>query len=197
MAFVLISKLYRQMYANTGIATDSARVVARARSGRGCWRRRPGAVRRAADAGAAGPELERHGSGSAVPKFAVPQFRVRGQVAMSSSRLASRASSHVAADCALSGAPRPAGPTGPRSAGRRAWASPKALRRPRTWDVPAGKNVSWRVAVPGLGHSSPIVWGNQVCTASAISGKRQPGAEGRPLRRHRVGRRRRRRIAGW
>jgi hypothetical protein len=25
-AFVLISKLYRQMYANTGIATDSARV---------------------------------------------------------------------------------------------------------------------------------------------------------------------------
>jgi len=25
VAFVLISKLYRQMYANTGIATDSAR----------------------------------------------------------------------------------------------------------------------------------------------------------------------------
>ena len=27
VAFVLISKLYRQMYANTGIATDSARVA--------------------------------------------------------------------------------------------------------------------------------------------------------------------------
>jgi hypothetical protein len=26
VAFLLISKLYRQMYANTGIATDSARV---------------------------------------------------------------------------------------------------------------------------------------------------------------------------
>jgi hypothetical protein len=26
IAFVLLSKLYRQMYANTGIATDSARV---------------------------------------------------------------------------------------------------------------------------------------------------------------------------
>ena len=26
LAFVLLSKLYRQMYANTGIATDSARV---------------------------------------------------------------------------------------------------------------------------------------------------------------------------
>jgi hypothetical protein len=31
LAFVLISKLYRQMYANTGIATDSARVRRAAR----------------------------------------------------------------------------------------------------------------------------------------------------------------------
>ena len=42
LAFVLISKIYRQMYANTGIATDSARV---ARSNR--WARYLGlAVRR-------------------------------------------------------------------------------------------------------------------------------------------------------
>jgi hypothetical protein len=42
VAFMLISKLYRQMYANTGIATDSARV---ARSNR--WARYLGmAVRR-------------------------------------------------------------------------------------------------------------------------------------------------------
>ncbi len=27
LAFVLISRLYRQMYANTGIATDSARIA--------------------------------------------------------------------------------------------------------------------------------------------------------------------------
>ena len=31
IAFVMISKLYRQMYANTGIATDSARVNRSAR----------------------------------------------------------------------------------------------------------------------------------------------------------------------
>jgi hypothetical protein len=31
LAFVLISKLYRQMYANTGIATDSARQARSAR----------------------------------------------------------------------------------------------------------------------------------------------------------------------
>jgi radical SAM superfamily enzyme YgiQ (UPF0313 family) len=42
LAFVLISKLYRQMYANTGIATDSARVARSARRAR--WLAR--AVRR-------------------------------------------------------------------------------------------------------------------------------------------------------
>jgi hypothetical protein len=34
LAFLLISKLYRQMYANTGIATDSARVARSVRRAR-------------------------------------------------------------------------------------------------------------------------------------------------------------------
>jgi hypothetical protein len=34
LTFVLISKLYRQMYANTGIATDSARVARSAKRAR-------------------------------------------------------------------------------------------------------------------------------------------------------------------
>jgi hypothetical protein len=34
LAFVLISKLYRQMYGNTGIATDSARIQRSARRAR-------------------------------------------------------------------------------------------------------------------------------------------------------------------
>jgi hypothetical protein len=34
LAFVLISRLYRQMYANTGIATDSARVARSAKRAR-------------------------------------------------------------------------------------------------------------------------------------------------------------------
>ena len=38
-----------------------------------------------------------------------------------------------------------------------------------TWDVPGNKGVKWRVPVPGLAHSSPIVWGNQVCLATAVS----------------------------
>ncbi len=39
LAFLLISKLYRQMYANTGIATDSARVNRSARWAR--WMAKP------------------------------------------------------------------------------------------------------------------------------------------------------------
>ncbi|HXG88191.1 MAG TPA: PQQ-binding-like beta-propeller repeat protein [Vicinamibacterales bacterium] len=45
---------------------------------------------------------------------------------------------------------------------------------PTAWDVPAGKNVRWRVPVAGLAHSSPIIWGNQVCTSSAVSGTPSP-----------------------
>ena len=45
---------------------------------------------------------------------------------------------------------------------------------PLHWSVPDAKAVRWRVPVTGLGHSSPIVWGDQVCTASAVSGKPDP-----------------------
>src|SRR5262249_32755436 len=32
----------------------------------------------------------------------------------------------------------------------------------------------WKTPVPGLGHSSPIVWGDRVWVTSAISGKENP-----------------------
>jgi outer membrane protein assembly factor BamB len=48
----------------------------------------------------------------------------------------------------------------------------KAL--PVEWSVPDKKLVKWRVPVAGLGHSSPVVWGDHVCTASAISGTPDP-----------------------
>src|SRR5262245_59567602 len=40
---------------------------------------------------------------------------------------------------------------------------------PVTWDVKTGANVRWKAAVPGLGHSSPIVWGDRVFLTSAVS----------------------------
>jgi Radical SAM superfamily len=53
LAFVLISKLYRQMYANTGIATDSARVARSAR-----WARWVGRATRRLFMGPPMPNLE-------------------------------------------------------------------------------------------------------------------------------------------
>jgi outer membrane protein assembly factor BamB len=37
------------------------------------------------------------------------------------------------------------------------------------WDVVTGKNIRWKTAIPGLGTSSPIVWGNRVIVAAAAS----------------------------
>jgi outer membrane protein assembly factor BamB len=42
---------------------------------------------------------------------------------------------------------------------------------PSDWNVADGKNVQWKTAIPGLGLSSPVVWGNLACVSTAISGK--------------------------
>jgi outer membrane protein assembly factor BamB len=39
---------------------------------------------------------------------------------------------------------------------------------PLTWDVAAGTNVAWRTPIPGLGHSSPVVWDDRVFVTSAV-----------------------------
>jgi len=39
---------------------------------------------------------------------------------------------------------------------------------PTTWNVESGENVKWKVAVPGLGHSCPVVWGSKVFLTTAI-----------------------------
>ena len=40
---------------------------------------------------------------------------------------------------------------------------------PVEWDVAASKNVLWKTDIPGLGHSSPIVWGDRLYVSTAIS----------------------------
>ena len=42
-------------------------------------------------------------------------------------------------------------------------------RLPDTWDVKTGTNILWRSPIPGLAHSSPIVWGDRVFVTTAIS----------------------------
>jgi outer membrane protein assembly factor BamB len=44
-----------------------------------------------------------------------------------------------------------------------------AQNLPDTWDVKSGENIVWRTPIPGLAHSSPIVWGNRVFVTSAVS----------------------------
>ncbi len=83
LAFVLISKLYRQMYANTGIATDSARAARSARWAR--WLARPC---RRLFVGAPMPDL-------AVPLRARPYVSPHTLATVSSSVSVSDSSAHL------------------------------------------------------------------------------------------------------
>lgn len=38
-------------------------------------------------------------------------------------------------------------------------------------------NIKWKAAIPGRGHSSPIVWGNRVFVTTAVEGEAVPGAK--------------------
>jgi outer membrane protein assembly factor BamB len=42
---------------------------------------------------------------------------------------------------------------------------------PDTWNGVTGENIRWKVAVPGLAHSSPVVWGDRVFVTSAVSSR--------------------------
>jgi outer membrane protein assembly factor BamB len=53
---------------------------------------------------------------------------------------------------------------GPNASGVQANAHP-----PTRWSVEPSANVAWRIGIPGLGHSSPIVSGDRVYLTSAIS----------------------------
>jgi outer membrane protein assembly factor BamB len=52
---------------------------------------------------------------------------------------------------------------GPHAVGRLESANP-----PTTWDVSGGENVRWRTTIPGLGHSSPVVWGDHIFVTTAV-----------------------------
>src|ERR1017187_6719880 len=39
---------------------------------------------------------------------------------------------------------------------------------PSEWKVESGKNSRWKAAIPGLGHSSPVIWGDRIFLTSAV-----------------------------
>ncbi len=40
---------------------------------------------------------------------------------------------------------------------------------PVEWDAAVGKNISWKTPIPGLAHSSPVIWGDRIFVTTAIS----------------------------
>lgn len=83
------------------------------------------------------------------------------------------------------------GPLGPPARGAGHWPSfrgPEATgvaenqNLPDQWNPATGSNVVWRTPIPGLAHSSPIVWGDTIFVTSAISSRKdatfKPGLYG-------------------
>ena len=44
-----------------------------------------------------------------------------------------------------------------------------------TWNVAGNTNIAWKTPIAGLGHSSPVIWGDLLCVTSAISGQTDAG----------------------
>jgi len=42
---------------------------------------------------------------------------------------------------------------------------------PETWDGEKGVNIKWKTRIPGLAHSSPVVWADRVFVTTAISSR--------------------------
>lgn len=45
---------------------------------------------------------------------------------------------------------------------------------PSSWSVVDSKNIKWKTEIPGLAHSSPIIWNDRIFITTAISGIENP-----------------------
>ncbi|HJR59288.1 MAG TPA: PQQ-binding-like beta-propeller repeat protein [Vicinamibacterales bacterium] len=71
-------------------------------------------------------------------------------------------------------APRP-GVDWPQFRGIAARGIAEGFSLPTTWNAADNTNVVWKTPVPGLGLSSPVVWGNDLFISTSISGKTDAG----------------------
>jgi len=62
--------------------------------------------------------------------------------------------------------------------GHEAAGSAEGQNLPDAWSPATGTNVLWQTPIPGLAHSSPIVWGDVLFVTSAVSSR--PGATFKP-----------------
>ncbi|MDQ1525124.1 MAG: hypothetical protein QOE47_3048 [Pyrinomonadaceae bacterium] len=59
--------------------------------------------------------------------------------------------------------------------GRNASGVAESQNLPQSWNAPKGENIKWKTRIPGLAHSSPIVWGTRVFVTTAVSRARGDG----------------------
>src|SRR4029079_938712 len=71
---------------------------------------------------------------------------------------------------AVTRAPRP-GVDWPQFRGIAANGIAEGFSLPTTWNAATGANILWQTPIPGLGLSSPVVWGDEVFLSTSISGK--------------------------
>ena len=71
-------------------------------------------------------------------------------------------------------APRP-GVDWPQFRGIAAGGVAEGFSLPTTWDTTKDTNIAWKTPVPGLGLSSPVVWGDEVFISTSISGQKDAG----------------------
>lgn len=45
---------------------------------------------------------------------------------------------------------------------------------PVKWNAESGENILWKTEIPGLAHASPVVWGDRVFVATAVSSNPKP-----------------------
>jgi outer membrane protein assembly factor BamB len=85
--------------------------------------------------------------------------------------IAERKIVRTAAATSLPALPTPTSDRGswPSFRGPRASGIAEGQHLPDRWDGTTGENVLWRTPIPGLAHSSPIVWADRVFVTTAVS----------------------------
>ena len=71
-------------------------------------------------------------------------------------------------------APRP-GVDWPQFRGIAAAGIAEGFSLPTTWNTADNTNVAWKAPIPGLGLSSPVVWGDDIFISTSISGQKDAG----------------------
>jgi outer membrane protein assembly factor BamB len=72
---------------------------------------------------------------------------------------------------APAGAPEPSVTHWPQFRGPQATGVADGANLPDAWDGSGSAGILWKTRVPGLAHSSPVVWGDQVFVTTAISSR--------------------------